>query len=260
MGAGAAVSLEALPGLPEIRPGDDLAGLIAHAAERAGLALVDGDVLAVAQKVVSKAEGRIVRLADVTPDDRAQDLAQRLNKDPRKVAAILAESAEVIRAHRHERAEEGTLICRHTSGVICANAGVDESNAGADGTLILLPEDADASARELRHALQILTGHRLGVVITDTFGRPWRLGQVNVAIGSAGVPALMQLAGSADADGRALRVTAPAFADEIAAAAGLAMAKHAATPVILLRGLSWTSDGEAGARDLLRPESEDLFR
>lgn len=260
MGAPDAIAITALPGLPEIRPGDDLAAAIVDATRRADMPLGDGDVLAVAQKIVSKAEGRIVRLAEVTVSDEARALAAKLDKDPRKVAVILAESSEVIRAHKHAHASEGTLICRHRSGVICANAGVDESNAGAAETLILLPEDADASARRLRAALEAMTGARLGVVITDTFGRPWRLGQVNAAIGVAGVPALVELAGTDDADGRPMRVTAPALADEIAAASGLAMAKDKATPVIVLRGIIWRAQSHAGARDLLRPESEDLFR
>ncbi len=247
-----AVIASALRGLPPVRHGDDLAALIAGAGEE----LRDGDVLAVAHKVVSKAEGRVRSLADVEPSERARRLAAENDKDPRAVQVILDESVEQLRAQR------GVLIGRTRHGFVCANAGVDASNANEAGELILLPADPDASARALRARLRTLTGTAPAVVITDSFGRAWRHGQCDVAIGCAGLAPLQDWRGLADASGRTLRATWMALADEVAAAADLARAKDGREPVVLVRGVQRhvsAQDGP-GAAALLRDESEDLFR
>jgi coenzyme F420-0:L-glutamate ligase/coenzyme F420-1:gamma-L-glutamate ligase len=251
--------MQVLPGIPDIAPGDDLAALLLASIERAALVLRDGDILVIAHKVVSKAEGRIRRLADVQPGARARELGLELNKDPRKVEVILGESSRVVRAIKRPGQLEGTLIAEHRLGFICANAAVDESNVGAEETVILLPEDPDRSAREICAVLERAGGVRLGLVITDTFGRPWRMGLVNVAVGLARVPSQIDLVGQRDAFGRELSVTVPALADELAAASGLLMSKDGKTPAILFRGIEWTPDNSS-ARDLVRPQQEDLFR
>jgi coenzyme F420-0:L-glutamate ligase/coenzyme F420-1:gamma-L-glutamate ligase len=245
----------ALPGLPEVRPGDDLAALLAGAATGEH-ALRDGDVLAVAHKVVSKAEGRIRDLGEVNPGDRARELATAHAKDPRAVQVVLDETEELVRAER------GVLICRTRHGLVCANAGVDASNAGGDERLVLLPADPDASARALRVRLRELTGEAPAVLITDSFGRAWRHGQCDVAIGSAGLAPLQDWRGGRDADGLELRATWIAVADEAAAAADLARAKDSREPAVRLRGLArhvTAADGP-GAAALRRPPAEDLFR
>jgi len=256
---GEGTELFALPGIGEIAAGDDLASVIAQAADAAGRPLVSGDIVVVAQKIVSKAEGRMVPLADFVPSEAATTLAAEIGKDVRKVEAILSESTAVIRARRQP--PDGLLITRHRHGWICANAGIDESNLGAgrEGMLLLLPEDPDASARAIRTGLEERYGGPIGVVVSDTFGRPWRNGLVNIAIGVAGVPALIDWSTRTDAYGRGLKATLPAFADEVAAAAGLLMAKDAGLPVIVLRGLEWKDDGQASARQVLRPEGQELF-
>jgi coenzyme F420-0:L-glutamate ligase / coenzyme F420-1:gamma-L-glutamate ligase len=236
----------AVPGLPEVRAGDDLAALVAARAD-----LRAGDVVVVAHKVVSKAEGRVVRLADVVPGDRARRLAAELGKDPAQVEVVLRESEEVVRAER------GVIISRTRHGFVCANAGVDASNAAAEGELVLLPEDPDASARALRAALP----GRPAVVITDSFGRAWRHGQVDVAIGIAGLAPLEDWRGRDDARGRTMRATWIAVADEAAAAADLVRTKDGGQPVVVLRGLErhvTAADG-SGARQLVRGRAEDLF-
>jgi len=250
------VTLTPVPGVPDIHPGDDLAVIVGDALAPMGLA--DGDILTSAHKIFSKAEGQIVALADVTPSPRAREIASELNKDPRKVEVILSESARVVKTFRHPHQTEGVMICQHRLGFISANAAVDESNTGADETVILLPRDPDASARAFRDALSARFKTRLGVVITDTFGRPWRLGQVNVAIGLAGVPATRHEGGRRDAYGRELAVTEPAFADEIATASGLVVGKAAQTPVVLVRGLEWPETNDTAA-DILRPGKENVF-
>jgi coenzyme F420-0:L-glutamate ligase/coenzyme F420-1:gamma-L-glutamate ligase len=241
------LELHALPGLPEIRPGDDLARLIAHAAELRG-----GDVVAVAHKIVSKAEGRIVRLADVAAGERARALAHEHGKDPRHVEVILSESAEVVRA------DAGRLICRTRHGFVCANAGVDASNASEPDSLILLPVDPDASARALRAGLP----NRPAVVITDSFGRAWRQGQCEVAIGIAGLAPLEDWRGRPDSSGRQLHATVIAIADEAAAAADLVRAKDSREPAVRLRGLERhvTAEDGPGVAALLRSPEHDLFR
>lgn len=237
--------MELLPveGLPEIRPGDDLAALITAACE-----IRPGDVLVVAQKVISKAEGRLRALGDVTPSDQAAELARRLHGDARMIQVVLDESVRIVRAER-------ALIVETRHGYVCANAGVDHSNIEAPDTVTLLPEDSDRSAADLRARL----GVDVGVIVSDTFGRPWRLGIVNVALGVAGLPAVHDLRGTPDDFGRDLRATVVAEADELAAAAGLVMRKTARVPVVVVRG--WSSEAAPGTgRDLVRPEAEDLFR
>ncbi|MEM8773667.1 MAG: coenzyme F420-0:L-glutamate ligase [Pseudomonadota bacterium] len=252
------VTLTAIPDLPDFKPGDDLAKAVGNALVAAGFAPQDGDILCVAQKVFSKVEGCIVKLATVKPSQSAQDYATQLNKDARKVEVILGQSSRVLRAFKHEDQNEGTMICRHKLGFTSANAGVDESNLDEPGTVMTLPADPDASAQELADALGARFSVQIGVVMTDTFGRPWRLGQVNVAIGLANVPATMRLEGEADGWGRPLTVTEPALADELSAAAGLVMAKSAKTPVVLVRGLRWHRT-VSSAVQLVRAEKEDMF-
>lgn len=232
-------------GLPEVREGDDLAGLIAAAAE-----LEEGDVVVVAHKVVSKAEGRLRALADVEPGERARALAAEHGKDPRHVQAVLDETAELLRA------DHGRLICRTRHGFVCANAGVDQSNTGEAETVVLLPTDPDASARALRDALGVGA-----VVITDSWGRPWRQGQVEVAIGSAGLRALVDHRGWPDRDGREMAASVIAIADEVAAAADLVRKKTSGEPAVRVRGLEelLTEESEEGAAALVRPPEDDLF-
>lgn len=253
------LTARALEGLPEIAAGADLGALIA-AAMPVDAPLRDGDVVVVAHKAVSKAEGRVRRLGEVTPGPRAVELAAAHGKDPRHVQVVLDETRELLRAER------GVLICVTHHGFVCANAGVDASNAAADGpeTLILLPADPDASARALRARLHTLTGATPAVVITDSFGRAWRHGQTDVAIGAAGIAALEDWRGRTDSVGRELQATWIALADQIAGAADLARGKDSRQPVVILAGLDRhvlppDEDGP-GAAALLRPAGEDLFR
>jgi len=244
-----ALALDALPGLPEVRPGDDLAGLLAAAGARLDPPLGPADVLAVAHKVVSKAEGRVRTLADVEPGERARALAAEHGKDARHVQVILDETSELLRADR------GRLICRTRHGFVCANAGVDQSNTGA-ADVVLLPLDPDASARALFAALGVGA-----VVITDSWGRAWRHGQIEVAIGCAGLAPLVDLRAARDRDGRALAATMIAVADEAAAAADLVRSKGSGEPAVRVRGLSAYFSGDVnGAAALVRPPEEDLFR
>ncbi|HEY1862858.1 MAG TPA: coenzyme F420-0:L-glutamate ligase [Roseiarcus sp.] len=247
----------ALQGLPLIKAGDDLVEFIASAFTRNDVAPRAGDVLVVAQKIVSKAEGRMVDLSTVEPSAKARTLAAEVDKDPRLVEVILSESVRVVRARR------GVLIVEHRLGFIMANAGVDQSNVGpADGAhrALLLPKDPDRSAEALRNGLATATGIDLAVVINDSFGRPWRHGTVGVAIGVAGLPALIDLRGRPDLFGRTLEVSVTGFADEVAAAASLLMGQaDEATPVVVIRGLRWSAP-ESTAASLIRPSNEDLFR
>jgi coenzyme F420-0:L-glutamate ligase/coenzyme F420-1:gamma-L-glutamate ligase len=244
----------ALEGLPEIRPGDDLAEVIAPAARAADLRT--GDVLVVAHKAVSKAEGRLRTLSSIEPGPRANELAHQLDKDPRVVQAVLDESRVVLRAAR------GVLVCVTDHGFVCANAGVDASNVPGSDTVVLLPGDPDTSARRLRSGLLELLGIAPGVVITDSFGRAWRHGQVDVAIGCAGLSPLEDWRGRRDATGRELRATWIAVADQLGAAADLARRKDGHQPVVLVRGAQRhvTEDDGPGAAALVRAEAEDLFR
>lgn len=246
------LSFEAVDGLPEVQPGDDLAALIATARPR----LHDQQVVVVAHKIVSKAEGRVRRLSAVEPGARARELAAQLGKDPRQVQIVLDEAAEVLRASR------GVLICVTHHGFVCANAGVDRSNVPGEDTVVLLPEDPDASARRLRARLKELTGGAPGVIITDSFGRTWRHGQADVAIGCAGIAPLDDWRGRTDAHGRELTATWLATADELAAAADLVRRKDAAQPVVVIEGAArhLTAEDGPGAAALIRPGQEDLFR
>jgi coenzyme F420-0:L-glutamate ligase/coenzyme F420-1:gamma-L-glutamate ligase len=248
-----ALELVALGPLPEVAEGDPLGAMIVEAAP---IELRDDDVVLVSQKVVSKAEGRVRVLDEIDPGGEALSLAARLDKDPRLVELILAESRRVVRAER------GVLITETHSGWICANAGIDVSNAGADGVVTLLPSDADESARRLRAELAEACGRRPGVVISDSFGRPWRLGQVDVAIGCAGVAPVDDWRGRADLRGRELAATAIAVADQLAAAADLARDKTSRTPAVAVRGAGrWRTDDDGpGAAALRRHEAHDLFR
>ncbi|HYK98595.1 MAG TPA: coenzyme F420-0:L-glutamate ligase [Candidatus Acidoferrales bacterium] len=240
-------------GLPEIRPGDDLARLIVDAARAQNDPLRDGDVLAVAQKVVSKSEGRIVYLPDVTPSPKALQMAAEAGKDARQLEVVLSETAKIVRwAH-------GVLISETHHGFVCANAGVDRSNAGAADTVILLPVDPDASATRLRAEIKRLAGVTVAVVVTDTFGRAWREGHMNVAIGIAGLPALKRYVGQHDPDDYELRVTEIAIADEVAAASELVMGKLDRCPAAVVRGLV-TNEPSETAREYVRPAEKDLFR
>ena len=247
----------ALQGLPLIRAGDDLGELIASALKRNGVTPRAGDVLVVAQKIVSKAEGRVVDLATVEPSAKALALAAEVDKDPRLVEVILSESVRVVRARR------GVLIVEHKLGFIMANAGVDQSNvAPADGSprVLLLPENPDRSAETLRRGLKAATGIDVAVIINDSFGRPWRQGTVGVAIGVAGLPALIDLRGQPDLFGRKLEASVIGFADEIAAAASLLMGQaDEAPPAVLIRGLSWSAP-QSTAASIIRSPNEDLFR
>lgn len=204
------VTLWAVPAIPEICPKDDLSVIICDALQSVDKTLVDGDIVVVAQKVVSKAEGQIIDLSTVSPSTEAIRVAKETGKDPRKVEVILQESISLVRTTKGTEQREGIIIAVHHSGQICANAGIDESNTGGTGVVVCLPRDADASARRLRRDLQEAFGVTLGVVVTDTFGRPWRMGQINVAIGLAGLPALQDITGSSDRNGRVLAVTQPA--------------------------------------------------
>ena len=241
-------------GLPEVRPGDDLAALILAALgeEPPG----DEHLLAIAHKAVSKSEGALVELGTVTPSQRARELAEAAGKDPRAVQVVLDESVELLRA------QAGVLICRTRHGFVCANAGVDASNAPAGDTLVLLPRDPDASARRIRTRLRQLTGAAPAVLISDSFGRPWRHGQVDVAIGLAGMQPLEDWRGRRDATGLELTATWLGLADAVAAAAELARAKDSREPVVLVAGLEryLTREDGPGAAALLRPAREDLFR
>jgi len=243
------IELRGVEGLPEIRPGDDLASLIVEAAPT----LQSGDVVIIAQKVVSKSEGRLRDLRDVAPSERARDLARSLVADPRMVQVILDESTRVVRDDR-------VLIVETRQGFVCANAGVDRSNVAGEDAVCLLPIDCDASARRLHERLSALTGAQVGVVISDTFGRAWRMGLVNVALGVAGIPALLDYRGRPDDFGMPLQATVVAMADELAAAAELLMGKTRRVPVVIVRGLQ-AFEGEPGSgQELVRPPELDLFR
>jgi len=252
------LTLRAVPGVPLVEPGDDLAAILADALDRAHLALRDGDVLVIAQKVVSKAEGRYVDLAAITPSERAGELAVEVAGDPRLVEVILAQSSRVLRHAPH------VLVVEHRLGFVMANAGIDRSNvAPTAGTepVLLLPADPDGSAEALRADLAARTGRRIGVIISDSFGRAWRRGTVGVALGAAGLEALRDLRGQPDLYGRPLQVSETGFADELAAAASLLMGQaDEGFPAVLISGLPPTDGSVSPARALLRDPARDLFR
>ena len=251
------LTVSPLPGLPRVRPGDDLVALIVAAIDRAGLVPVAQDIIVLAQKIVSKAEGRFASLDTVTPSPRAHELAAVTGKDPRQMELVLAASAEVLRAKKN------VIVVAHRLGLVMANAGIDRSNveqAGESETVLLLPLDPDASARRVKEGLEARYRVPLGVIITDSIGRAWRLGAVGHAIGAAGVPAIIDQRGQPDMNGRALEVTETAFADSVASAAVLVMGEAAeGTPAALVRGLTWTAP-EKPAAALIRPAAEDMFR
>jgi coenzyme F420-0:L-glutamate ligase/coenzyme F420-1:gamma-L-glutamate ligase len=249
----------ALPPLPEVRPGDDLGRLVAEAwwalmAEDATLAPQPGDVIVVTQKVVSKAEGRVVRLAQVEPRPEAVEWARRWDKDPRQVEVVLRESAAIVRQ------EHGIIISRTRHGFVCANAGVDASNVGAEDVVTLLPEDPDRSARGLRDALLEVLGVDVSVVISDSFGRPWRLGITDVALGVSGFAPLADLRGEEDTEGRVMRATVVAVADQLASTAELASGKTSRRPVVLIRGVELPPGAGSVTSDVIMPAEQDLFR
>ena len=247
--------LQALPGLPMIQAGDDLVALILAGLERGGMTLQAGDVLVVTSKIVSKAEGRQLDLRTIAPSERAYDLAAATDKDARLVEAILRESTSI------SRYRQGVLIVRHRLGFTSANAGIDHSNVGIEGEdwVLLLPEDPDTSAQRLHDALFERTGLRIGIVISDTHGRPFRVGNVGVAVGVAGIPAVLDFRGQHDLFGRELRATIIALADGVASAAGLISGEaDEARPVVLVRGLR-LPDGAGRAADLIREPSQDLY-
>jgi coenzyme F420-0:L-glutamate ligase/coenzyme F420-1:gamma-L-glutamate ligase len=247
------VTLTAIEGIPLIEAGDDLADLIFSAASRQGLRFEAGDIVAVCQKIVSKSEGRTRELADVAPSALARNFAAQHDKDSRSVELVLRESKRIIRMER------GVLIVETGPGWVCANAGMDESNSMADGRAILLPIDPDRSAAKIRTGLKRRTGVDLAILITDTFGRPWREGQTEVCLGIAGMHPLLDLRGSRDMGGRELHHTVLAIADELASAAGLLMRKDAGLPAVMIRGYQY-QPSESDARSLIRAPELDLFR
>jgi coenzyme F420-0:L-glutamate ligase/coenzyme F420-1:gamma-L-glutamate ligase len=248
----AEVRIIGIAGIPEIRPGDDLGGIICQAIKRCSIEIKAPDILVVAQKIVSKAEGRMVKLDTVRPTKMAEAWAEAYGKDPRVVEVALGESIRIVRMDR------GVLISETRHGFVCANAGVDTSNV-ADGYVTLLPDDPDGSARVLREAIRRETGAEAAMIISDTFGRPWREGLVNVAVGAAGLEPLIDLRGKRDRNGQPLKVTVMAVADELASAAELVMGKAAGVPVALIRGYRY-KPGEGSCRKLIRSAETDLFR
>ncbi|GBD14858.1 Coenzyme F420:L-glutamate ligase [bacterium HR25] len=247
------VRVIAITGLGEVRPGDDLAPLVLEAARAQGTPIASGDVVVVTQKIVSKAEGRVVALAEVVPSPEALRLAREHDKDPRLMEVVLRESRRIVRAER------GVIITETRHGFVCANAGVDSSNVAGEGYVALLPEDPDRSAEALRRRFHELAGVEVAVVISDTFGRPWREGHVNVAVGVAGMSPFLDYVGQTDPYGYTLRVSTMAVADELAAAAELVMGKLSRVPVALVRGFPY-QPGPGSARELVRPPERDLFR
>ena len=247
------IELIGLQTLPEVKAGDDVARLVWSAAQREGAGIETGDVVVLAQKIFSKAEGRIVRLRDALPSALARTWGRTLHTDPRFVEVVLRESRRVIRM------SERVLIVETRHGFVCANAGVDRSNVRGSGAVACLPLDPDGSARKFVKRLKALSRARVAAIISDTFGRPWRLGLANVAIGAAGFSVLEDLRGKKDASGHTLNATILAVADELAAAAGLVMKKSAQVPVVIVRGARVPA-GRGNARELIRPPAEDMFR
>ena len=251
------LTITGLRGVPIVQPGDDLAAIALAGCGQTGIALADGDVIVVAQKIVSKSEGRFVEVATVTPSERAIALAAETQKDPRFVEIVLSESRRIVR-HR-----PNLIVAEHRLGFVMANAGIDHSNVGPDDgkeRVLLLPLDPDASAFALQQQLIARAKKRVAIIISDSFGRPWRRGTAGIAIGVAGLPSVIDWRGQPDLFGRKLEVTETGFADEIAAAASLVQGQAAeATPIVVVRGLSWTAP-EAPAAAIVRPPEHDLFR
>ena len=247
------VTFTAIEGIPLVNQGDNLGGLICSAMAASGLKAARGDILVVCQKVISKAEGRTCELSDIEPSALAMAYAARWQKDPRAVELVLRQTSRIVRM------DNGVLIVETGPGWVCANAGIDESNSMADGRAILLPEDADRSAARIREEIRKITGVEIAVLVTDTFGRPWRDGLTEVCLGIAGMNPMLDLRGSSDLSGRELHHTVIAIADEIAAGAGLLMPKAGAIPAVLVRGYSY-EPSEGSAKVLIRPAEIDLFR
>ena len=246
------LQLFAIARMPEIREGDHLAAQILEAAKKQQLRFEDGDIVVVAQKIVSKAEGAVVSLATVKPSKKALALAAELKKDGRAIELVLRESQRILRSDR-------VLITETKHGFVCANAGVDHSNVPGEDMVTLLPRDPDGSAEKLATELSKKTGKRIAVIVSDSFGRPWRMGLTNVAIGASGLPVLVDLRGKKDREGKPLTATVLAVADELAASAGLLMGKSEGIPAVIVRGYRYKPSSEK-ASSILRPASEDLFR
>ena len=242
-----------IAGMPEVRAGDELVGVLLDAAQAQGTALQDGDVLVVTQKIVSKSEGRMVALAEVEPSEFARTIALEYDKDPRHVEVVLRESRRIVRMGH------GVIITENRLGHVCANGGIDASNLDGEGLLALLPEDPDRSCAEIRSEIGRRTGADVAVLMSDTFGRPWREGCTNVAIGVAGLQPLIDYSGQRDPAGYVLRVSVLAIADELASGAELVMGKVDRVPAAIARGYPYPR-GQGGASDLLRPPEKDLFR
>ncbi len=253
------LTVSPLIGIPLIRQGDDLADILVNSLRETGVTLEDNDILVLAQKIISKAEGRGINLASVSPSQRAKDIARQSGKDPRIVELILTESNEILRIRT------GTIIVEHKLGFVCANAGIDHSNVAGEGRdgeeyVLLLPLDPDESARQIRNRLQRSTGKKIGVMIVDSHGRAWRNGTVGVCIGLSGIPALIDERGWKDLFGYVLRITVVGVADELAAAASLMMGQAAeGTPAVHIRGFPYPLQ-EGSLRDLIRPKEQDMFR
>lgn len=253
------VIISPLFGIPDIQKDDSIPKIIIEALDKNKLILEDMDILTIAQKIISKAEGQTVDLKTIQAGKEAIELALKLNKDPRKVQVVLNESKKVIRAFKHKNQVEGTLICEHNLGFISANAGVDASNVAGSDNVLLLPKNPDESAKKIANALSFHYNKLIGVIITDTFGRPWRTGQVNVAIGLGNIPGSIHEKGNLDAYGKLLQVTQPAFADEVAAASGLVVQKANQTPVVVFQGLNWVKSNDS-INSLIRSDKEDVFK
>ena len=253
------ITIFALEKFPQIRVGDNLGFIISKSIADNSIKLRSGDVICIAQKVVSKSEGCIYELKKIKPSKKAIEISSKLNKDPRKVEIILRESKSIIRVFKHENQNEGVMICEHKLGFISANSGVDESNTGKNGLVITLPKNPDISAQNICKIISEKFNCNIGVIITDTFGRPWRLGQLNVAIGLSKIPATIDEKGNFDNSGRKLKVTEPAFVDEIAAASGLVIKKNSNTPVVIVQGLKW-KEANSKIDDIIRKVEEDMFR
>ncbi len=247
------IQLTPIRGIPEIRPGDDLGLMIARASEAMDFELTDGDIIVIAQKIVSKAEGRLVNLESITPSEFATEIARKQNRDPRLIEVILGESANIVRM------DDRVLIAETKHGFVCANAGVDRSNVVGDDWVSLLPVAPDDSALLLKTRFAEMLNINVAVIITDTFGRAWREGLTNVAIGAAGIRPLKDLRGKTDDHGKELSATVLAVADEIAASSGLLMRKTARIPAVVVRGY-YFDHGEGSAQELVRPKEQDLFR
>ena len=247
------VEILGLSGIPEVQESDDVAQLILDAAIASDVALESGDVVVVKQKIVSKAEGRVILLDEITPSSLALEIGQRYEKDPRHVEAVLRESSRIVKM------DQGLVIAETRNGLICANAGVDASNVGLDQAVVLLPEDPDASADAIRTALEAQTGSKLGVIISDSIGRPWRKGIIDLAIGISGLVPLRDYVGEMDDDGRELKVTVVAEADELASAAELVTGKLERCPVAVIKG-SGVPLGSGRSTDLVMDPAKDLFR